>query len=257
MQYDRVESRAMAKRSTETSSWGAGGQFTATRWSVVLAAGGEEADTVRRRALEELVQAYWFPLYAYIRRQGHSVQQAEDLTQEFFARLLEKKHLASADRSRGRFRSFLLTALKRFMVNEWDRSQAQKRGGGKRFISLDSLDAEKRYAVEPVDEMTPDRLFDRRWAMAVLDEVLRRLRQEYVDRGKVQLFDAIQGSLADDPDAEYGHIARELGMTGGAVKVAAHRLRRRYRQLLREEIAQTVAGPEEVEEEIRHLMECL
>jgi RNA polymerase sigma-70 factor (ECF subfamily) len=247
----------MSPQTGPPSSWNAKGQFAATRWSVVLAAAKDRSGTHTRRALEELIQAYWFPVYAYIRRQGQGPQQAEDLTQEFFTRLLEKKHLASVDQSKGRFRSFLLTAVKRFLVNQWDKSQAQKRGGGKRFIALDALAAEARYSVEPVDELTPERLFDRRWALAVLDQVLNRLRQEYTDRGKANLFESLQSSLADGPDGGYARIAREMGMSEGAVKVAAHRLRRRYRQLLREEIAQTMAGPEEIEAEIRHLMECL
>jgi RNA polymerase sigma-70 factor (ECF subfamily) len=192
-----------------------------------------------------------------MRRRGHKYQEAQDLTQEFFAGLLERKPLASADQSKGSFRSFLLTMVKRFLINEWNRSQAQKRGGGRHIIAMDALDAEARYAIEPTDNLTPERLFDRRWAMAVLDQVLARLELEHATRGKAEVFDALRGCLADGPGAGYAHVAQKLGMSEGAVKVAAHRLRRRYRQLLREEIAQTVDSPQEVEAEIRHLMDCL
>jgi RNA polymerase sigma-70 factor (ECF subfamily) len=207
--------------------------------------------------MEDLIKIYWYPIYAYMRRRRHKYQEAEDLTQEFFASLLEREPLASADQSKGRFRSFLLTMVKRFLINEWDRSQAQKRGGGQRIIAMDALDAEARYAIEPTDDLTPERLFDRRWAMAVLDQVLARLRRDHVACGKTELFEALRGCLADGPDTSYAHVAQKLGMSEGAVKVAAHRLRQRYRQLLREEIAQTVESPQEVEAEIRHLMDCL
>ncbi len=245
----------MSPQTSQPSSW-AKGRFAATRWSVVLAAKGRSG-THTRRALEELIRIYWFPVYAYIRRQGQAPPQAEDLTQEFFTRLLEKKQLAIADQSKGRFRNFLLTAVKRFLVNEWDKSQALKRGGGRTVISMDSLEAETRYSIEPVDDMTPERLFQRRWALAVLDQVLLLLRLEHEQAGKAGLFEALGPTLAAGAEESYACLAAALGMSEGAVKVAAHRMRRRYRQLLRQEIGHTMAGTEGIEEEIRNLMECL
>jgi len=232
-------------------------RFVATRWSVVLAAKGRRDDGDSRRAMEELARVYWFALYAYVRRRGYSREEAEDLTQGFFARLLEKDYLADVDRSKGKFRSFLLASLKHFVANEWDKSTAQKRGGGG-IIALDSMDAEARYAAEPVEAMTPEHLFERRWALAVLDQVLLRLQGEYSASGKAGLFAALRGWLSGDLGvAGYGEIAQRLGMTEGAVKVGGHRLRRRYREILKEEIAQTVVGPDEVEEEIAYLLSCL
>ena len=235
-----------------------GARFAATRWSIVLAAGGEHDATATRRALEELIQAYWFPLYAFVRRQGCQAAAAEDLVQGFLARLLEKEDLAQVDRSKGRFRSFLLAAMKNFMANERARDRALKRGGGVRVLALDSLDAEARYAVEPADEMTPDRLFDRRWALAVLEQVLARLRREFIDAGNGALFETIKDCLTPDRGKlPYAQLARRLGMTEGALKVAVHRMRRRYRDLLRHEIAQTVETPAQVDEEIAYLLNCL
>ena len=235
-----------------------GARFAATRWSIVLAAGGEHDATATRRALEELIQAYWFPLYAFVRRQGCQVAAAEDLVQGFLARLLEKEDLAQVDRSKGRFRSFLLAAMKNFMANERARDRALKRGGGVRVLALDSLDAEARYAVEPAEEMTPERLFDRRWALAVLEQVLARLRREFIDAGNGALFETIKDCLMPDRGKlPYAQLARRLGMTEGALKVAVHRMRRRYRDLLRHEIAQTVETPAQVDEEIAYLLNCL
>ena len=235
-----------------------GARFAATRWSIVLAAGGEHDATATRRALEELIQAYWFPLYAFVRRQGCQAAAAEDLVQGFLARLLEKDDLAQVDRSKGRFRSFLLAAMKNFMANERARDRALKRGGGVRVLALDSLDAEARYAVEPAEDMTPERLFDRRWALAVLDQVLARLRREFLDAGNGALFEAIKDCLTPDRGKlPYAQLARRLGMTEGALKVAVHRMRRRYRDLLRHEIAQTVETPAQVDEEIAYLLNCL
>jgi RNA polymerase sigma factor (sigma-70 family) len=233
-------------------------RFDATRWSLVLAAADGRAGTESRRALEELIQAYWFPLYAFVRRRGCSPAEAEDAVQEFFARLVEKKHLAQVDRAKGKFRSFLLASVKHFLSKQraWDR--AQKRGGGKPVIALDALDAETRYALEPVDDMTPERLFDRRWALAVLDQVLARLRAEYARRGRTRLYEAIEACLTRGAGAiDYARASRELEMTQGAVRTAAHRLRRRYRALLQEEIAQTVDSPEQIDEEIAYLLHCL
>ena len=225
---------------------------------MVLAAGGDHAAAGTRRALEELARSYWFPLYAFIRRQGRSAAQAEDLAQEFFARLLEKKYLADVDRSKGKFRSFLLASLKHFLANERDRSRALKRGGGAPLLALDALDAEARYALEPADTLTAERLFDRRWALAVLDQVMARLRRDYADSGRLALYAALKDCLARGTSAlNYAQLADALGMTQWAVKVAAHRLRRRYRDLLRSEIAQTVDSPRQVEEEIAYLLNCL
>ncbi len=224
----------------------------------MLAAGGDHIATDTRRALEELIQAYWFPLYAYVRRQGQPPAQAEDLVQGFLTRLLEKKDLARVDRAKGRFRSFLLASLKHFLANEYDKRRALKRGGRATIISIDALDAEARYAVEPAQDMTPDRLFDRRWALAVLDQVLSRLRQEYTNAGKAALFETIKDSLTPDRERlSYAQLAEGLAMTEGAVKVAVHRMRRKYRDLLREEIAQTVESRGQVEDEITYLLNCL
>lgn len=223
-----------------------------------MAAGGPDADSRRQRALEELARAYWFPLYAYVRRQGQSPQTAEDLTQEFFARLIAKHSLRHVDRSKGKFRSFLLASLKHFLANEYDKTQAQKRGGRTKVLALDALDAEARYSVEPVDHMTPERVFEQRWAWAVLDQVLLRLREQYDAKGQGALFAALKGALIERPAAgQYAAVAAELGMDQGAVAVAAHRLRGRYRKLLRDEIAQTVADPELIDEEVKYLLGCL
>jgi RNA polymerase sigma-70 factor (ECF subfamily) len=242
-----------------TTSFQAGGErFAATRWSLVLAAGGDNDAAATRRALEELIRAYWFPLYAFARRAGQAPSEAEDAVQGFFARLLEKKYLAQVDRSKGRFRSFLLAAMKHFLAKERARDRARKRGGGRAAVALDAMDAEARYAVEPADEMTPERLFERQWALAVLEEVLGRLGGEYVEGGKGKLHEAIEPCLTGGAGAiNYAQVSRELTMTEGAVRVAVHRLRRRYRDLLREEIAQTVDSPEQVEEEIAYLLNCL
>ena len=221
-------------------------------------AGAEgDATTHSRRAMEELIQAYWFPLYAFVRRQGESPASAEDMVQEFFARLLEKKYLAQVDRAKGKFRSFLLAAMKHFLSNERNKLRAKKRGGGA-VIALDGLSAEARYAVEPADEMTAERLFDRRWALAVLDQVLARLNAEYAQGGKTNLYQALEPCLTSGAGAvNYAQASRELGMTEGAVRSAVHRFRRRYRDLLREEITQTVDSPEQIEEEISYLLNCL
>ncbi len=231
--------------------------FVTTHWSVVLTA--RRSDTTRAQAaLAGLCQTYWYPLYAYVRRRGYSPHDAQDLTQEFFARLLEQNWLTQADRERGRFRTFLLAALRHFLANEWDKAHAQKRGGAIQFVPLQLDDAETRYGQEPADPVTPEQYFERRWALALLDEVLNRLRQEQVAAGAGTLFDALKPCLAGSSQAQpYAALAAELGMTEGAVKVAVHRLRHRYRQLLREEIANTVATPAEVDAEMHHLFAVL
>ncbi len=233
------------------------GWFVTTHWSVVLTAG--RADTDRAHgALEQLCRNYWQPIYAYVRRTGHSQEEAEDLTQEFFARLLAQNTFARADPVRGRFRSFLLATLKHFLANEWGKARALKRGGGAQVLPL-QFDTAETLCVQPVAPGdTPDRAYDRQWALALLDVVLGRLRREYHDSGREKLFlvlkDTLSGARAEIP---YRDLAPGLGMSEGAVKVAAHRLRQRYRQLLREEIANTVAGPQDVEEELQQLFAAL
>jgi RNA polymerase sigma factor (sigma-70 family) len=233
------------------------GCFVTTHWSVVLTAGRN--DTTRARAaLEQLCRNYWQPLYAYVRGSGYSREEAEDLTQEFFTRLLADNTIARADPARGRFRSFLLGSLKHFLAHEWEKARAQKRGGGAQLIPLEFDTAETR-CVQPVAPGdTPDRAFDRQWALALLTIVLGRLRREYGDAGREDLFlglkDTLSGGRAEIP---YRELGARLGLSEGAVKVAAHRLRQRYRDLLREEIANTVAGPEEVEQELQQLFAAL
>jgi RNA polymerase sigma factor (sigma-70 family) len=232
--------------------------FAATRWTLVLSAAKGSFTPRATAALAELCRAYWYPLYAFLRRRGHDTHEAEDLTQEFFARLLARDFLAGVDPQKGKFRSFLLAAMKHFLANEWDRSQAQKRGGGQVVLSFDSLAAGSRYGLEPAHDLTPERLFERQWALAVLERVLERLQAEAIAEEKQPLFEQLKIYLAAGRESiRYAQSAAELGMTEGAVKVAVHRLRRRYRELLREEIAQTVASPEEIDEEIRYLLSCL
>ena len=236
------------------------GRFEATRWSIVIAAkkaGGSDS-ALAHDALGKLCTAYWYPLYTFVRRSGKSPHDAQDLTQEFFARLLEKNWLDDVDRSRGRFRSWLLAAMKHFLFNEWDRSRAQKRGGGATPIPLDAVSAESRYAHEPADTATAtaEVLFDRRWTLTLLDRVLARLRAEFSTAGKAALFDALKPSLTGEK-SPYADLAAQLGMSEGAVKTAVHRLRTRYRDLIRTEIAETVETPAEVDDELRHLLAAL
>lgn len=238
-------------------------QFAATRWSLVLAAGqvaggsGTSANTVRQ-ALEELIQAYWYPLYAFLRRQGNPPHQAEDLTQGFFAHLLEHHALAKADPMRGRFRSFLLTSLKHFAADEHDKSTAIKRGGRQKMLSLNTDEAERQFSHELADAITPERQFERSWAITLLNQVLDTLQNEYVRRGKGKQFELMRHCLDGQADAQSTEaVARDLGMAEGAVRVLAHRLRKRYRELLREQILQTVADADQVDEEIQYLLNCL
>ena len=231
-------------------------RFATTHWSMVIRAGQDrspEAD----RALAALCENYWFPLYAFVRRAGHTVEDASDLTQEFFARLLDQRLVAAADRQKGKFRSFLLGAMKHFLADQWDRDRAQKRGGRQNVISFDALDAETRYRLEPASDLTPERLFEKQWALSLLEQVLSRLQTEMIAAQKSALFEALRDTLTGTPSIPYATIAAQLAMTEGAVKTAAHRMRRRYRDLLRDEIAQTVASPEEVKDEIRYLLSCL
>jgi RNA polymerase sigma-70 factor (ECF subfamily) len=201
-----------------------------------------------------LCRTYWYPLYTFVRRQGHDPHCAQDLTQEFFARLLTKDYLAGVKREKGRFRSFLLATLKHFLADEWDRSRRIKRGGGKTPISLDDTTAEARYGLEPSHDLSPDRMYERRWATTLLEQVLSRLETQFTAAGNGPLFDALQEYLAKEAKATpYAETAAKLGMTEGAVRVAVHRLRQRYREILRAEIAHTVADPAQIDDELRHL----
>jgi RNA polymerase sigma-70 factor (ECF subfamily) len=232
-------------------------EFATTCWSVVLAA-GHRSSPDSQRALAALCQSYWYPLYAYVRRRVADVHEAQDLTQEFFSRLLEKDVLAVAQPERGRFRAFLLTALKNFLANEWDKSRAQKRGGGQPVWSLDFASGESRYGMEPAHTTTAERLYERQWTLGLLARVLSQLRAEYAANGKEQLFESLKGFLMGDSEsASYDDAGHALGLSAGAVRVAAHRFRQRYRQLLRAEVAQTVADPSEIDDEIRRLFASL
>jgi len=232
--------------SSEPAGW-----FVTTHWSVVLAARDEESPRATD-ALAQLCRTYWYPLYAYIRRRGHAPHDAQDLTQEFFAQLLEKNILKAVQQERGKFRWFLLSAVKRFLANEWNREQAAKRGGGQSIVSLDEETAEGRYQYESGDDAAPDKLFNQSWAMTLLEQAQERLQREYHASGRGPLFDQLKIFLSGDrapiSHAEAGAV---LGMNEGAVKVAVHRLRQRYRDCLRGQIAQTVSTPAEVEEEIQ------
>ncbi len=231
--------------------------FETTHWSLILAARNRDEPRAHE-ALALLCQSYWPPIYAYIRRHGHDPHAAEDLTQAFFAALLEPGALAGVDRAKGKFRAFLLASCRHFLGHQRDHDRALKRGGGKRLLSIDARDAEGRYLREPADHLTPEALFVRRWALALLEGVLDDLRGEYTGAGKSELFDALKSTLTGDPrSAPYAEIAGRLGMTEGAVQVAVHRLRRRYRAALRARIAATVADPADIEEEIRDLFAAL
>jgi RNA polymerase sigma factor (sigma-70 family) len=231
--------------------------FVTTHWSVVLAAGRSDS-TQARAALEKLCKNYWYPLYAFVRRLGHSPHDAEDLVQGFFAICLEKNYLIAAEQTRGRFRSFLLIALKHFLANEYDKAQARKRGGAQISISLDSLTAEQRYALEPTDELSADKLFERRWALTLLDQVVTRLRDEQAAAGKLEQFEQLKECITNaGRGTPYVELASRLGTSEGAIKVAVHRLRQRYREVLEEEIANTVSSPEEIEDERRQLLRAL
>lgn len=237
---------------------GSSATFAPTRWTLVLAAAQANRlgwnSPQAHEALTELCQIYWYPLYAFVRRSGYSAPNAEDMTQEFFTRLLSKDCLARVDRTKGRFRSFLLASMKHFLANQRDRAQARKRGGGKRIIPLDAIDAESRYDLASANQLTPEKIYDRQWAMTLLGEVLETLRQEMFSAGKACHFNELRNFLTrSEKICLYAQAAANLHMTEGAVKVTVYRLRRRYRELLREHIAQTVANLDEVDDEIRHL----
>ena len=232
-------------------------RFATTRWTLVLKA-SRASTPASRQALAELCERYWPPLYSYARRQGHSVDQAQDLTQAFFTRFLEKRDVQAADPQRGRFRSFLLTSFKHFIANEHDRERAKKRGGGQLPIALEVETAEARYAAEPPDKLTPEALFERQWALGVLDRAMAMLRADLVKAGKETTFEHLKGFLIGEKEqGGYAEIARSLGTTEGAIKVTVHRLRRRFRDLLRVEIGATVSDDSEIDEEIRYLIAVL
>jgi len=247
----------MSDKNPKYSTPSGAGRFATTHWSVILAA-SDSASTQHEPALSTLCQTYWFPLYAYLRRRGFDTHQAEDYTQGFFAGILERKGLQKADPKYGKFRSFLLASLKNFLADEWDRAQAQKRGGNKKVLSLDFDTAANRYDREPAHHMSPEKLFERSWALTVLTRAMDRLKAESAASDKQQLFDCLKVYLAAEKEAvPYRAVAEELKMTEGVVKVTVHRLRRRYRELVRDEIAQTVATEAQVDEEIRDLFAAL
>jgi len=230
-------------------------QFPTTRWSLVVAAGDPERQEARS-ALVSLCENYWYPLYAYLRRRGYPADQAQDLTQDFFVRVVEGRYLDRADPEKGRFRSFLLTSLKFFVADQEDRQRAHKRGGGA-LVPLEFSSGEERYQREPAHDETPERIFERRWALSVLDRVVEKLRNEFVQHGRPEDFERLKGSLLGRSDTPNTALAREMNTSEGALKVAIHRLRKRYRDLFRQEIADTVADPAEVESELRYLAAVL
>src|SRR2546422_2382926 len=224
--------------------------FATTHWSVVLAA-SDPRSTRSAEALENLCRNYWFPLYAYVRRRGYNAEDAQDLTQEFFARFLEKNSLSAARRERGRFRSFLLTSLQNFLSHEWESACAQKRGGGRRPVVWDEAVAERCYALEAASHLTPDKIFEQRWALALFQQALTQLRAEFADDGKSRQFTELKKFLTEGAeDGDYSEIAARLQMTPGSVSVAVHRMRQRYQQLVMEEIAHTVPLRADVDDEL-------
>jgi RNA polymerase sigma factor (sigma-70 family) len=246
------DARTLAPPKSAQARW-----FPTTRWTTVLAVSGADSD-LAQQALATLCQIYWYPLYAYARAQAHTPEAAEDLTQAFFVRFLERRDLQKVDRQKGRFRSYLLAAFRHFLADEFDKAVARKRGGGQTLVSIDAQNAEERFLLEPVDALSPDKIYERRWALTVLEEALARLRNEYQESGKARLYTALEGLLTrDGQPASYATIGRQLGLSESAVKSALHRLRQRHRGLIREEVAQTVGTKEEVDEEVRHLIAVL
>lgn len=232
-------------------------RFTTTRWSMVLAA-GHTSSPDSRAALASLCETYWYPLYAFVRRQGYSVVESQDLTQGFFTRLLEKNDLGNVRRERGRFRAFLLASLRHYLLNQWDRATAAKRGGGRRVLSIDLEAAESRYRLEPADNRTAEMLYQRQWAMTLLDRVRGNLRAEFDKDGKSALFKCLEVHLTGERSAAtYAETAKKLDMTEAAFKMAVSRLRKRFHRQLREEVAQTVATEAEIDDEIRAMMSSL
>jgi DNA-directed RNA polymerase specialized sigma24 family protein len=240
-------------RHSDKSDHAGAPRFATTRWSLVLTA-GDHSSADSRRALESLCAAYWHPLYAYVRRRVSDVNEAQDLTQAFFAELLEKDCVGSATPERGRFRAFLLTALKHFLSKEWDKAKAKKRGGGRAPIPLDFASDDSRCSTEPAGGLTPEEVFDRRWAETLLDQVMKRLEREFADVGKQSQFRQLKPFIIGQHEgATYADAGEVLGTTEAAAKMAVHRMRRRYRRLLREEVSQTVAAPSDIDDEIRDL----
>jgi DNA-directed RNA polymerase specialized sigma24 family protein len=236
---------------------GAAREFTTTHWSVVLAA-REGVSPQAAQALEKLCRLYWFPLYAHVRRKGHAAHDAQDLVQEFFARLLRGNFLENVGPRKGKFRSFLLASLNHFLSDEWDRARAQKRGGGETFISLDDQNAEELYLLEPESGAPAESMFDQRWALTLLAQALARLREEFASAGKSREFDRLKIFLSTPAgDGGYDAVAAELDMPVVTVGVKVHRLRQRYGELIRAEIAHTVAGPADIEEEMAHLFDAV
>ncbi|HYF50422.1 MAG TPA: sigma-70 family RNA polymerase sigma factor [Planctomycetota bacterium] len=236
------------------------GAFGITRWTVVLRAKGEgvsqsKVEDVRREALSHLVETYWTPLYFFLRRKGHREEDAQDLTQSFFTAFIEKDFLKSVQREKGRFRTFLLVALEHFLANEYDKARAQKRGGGRKILSLDFDDAERRYAREPATDETPERLYLKKWARALTTEAMRMLEEDFKNNGKGELFKAIQPHLAGGED--YDELAKRLKMSVSNVKVTVHRARKKYRDLLRDAVRDTVRSEAEVEIELKEIISCL
>jgi len=246
----------MERMTTSDASFNPPASFATTHWSIVLGAGqAKRADAAV--ALAELCQKYWVPLYAYVRRRVHDANEAQDLTQEFFARLLEKDVLAQATPERGRFRSFLLKAMQNFLTNEWRKAQAIRRGG-QRMLSLDFSKGDSKLTFEPGHDWTAERIFERNWCITLLEHVLTQLREEYAAAGKETLFTALRPFISSNrQEGSLAALGEQLDMTEGAVKVAAHRLRKRYRELLRSELAQTVADPADVDDEIAWLFTAL
>ena len=247
--------RAIAGAGTDHAG-STGARFLTTRWSMVFAAG--QGPDHRRAAMEGLCETYWYPLYAFVRRRGYDAEQAQDLTQDFFARFLEKNDVVAARSERGRFRSFLLASMKHFLSNDWDRQRAAKRGGGKTILSFDAGAAETRYAREPAHDVTPERIFDRGWALTVLGEALKALRHRYARDGQEKLFEKLKGFITVGHDAPpYEELAGDLGMNAATVRVAVHRLRQRYRETLRAAVADTTEEDGEVDGEITMLFKAL
>jgi RNA polymerase sigma-70 factor (ECF subfamily) len=241
----------------KTNGLVADGQFHTTHWSVVLAA-REGESTQATSAMERLCRIYWYPLYGFIRRRGFAVEDAQDMTQEFFSRMLQRDFLKNVAREKGRFRTFLLTALKNFLASEWRRGQTAKRGGGQLIVSWDELQAEQRYGSEPAEEMTPEHFFEQRWAMAVMEQAMSVLAAELAATGKAAQFECFKPFLsAEGTKTDYESAAGQLGMTPGAVSVAVHRLRRRFSEAVRSVVGHTVAGPDQVEEEVQFLARVL
>ena len=227
--------------------------FTTTHWSVVLEAQGESP--AAHEALEKLCRMYWRPIYSFVRRQGVGPEEAKDITQDFFAQLLERRSLSAVRKEKGRLRSYLLGALKYFLADEQRRAMAIKRGKGQRLIPLEDLHADERIEMEPADPVTAEMIYERRWALTVLEQVLNRLKGEYATAGNAALFDSLKQLLPDEPGSpSQAEIAARLGMTENAVRQAFYRFRQRYQSLLREEIAHTVATPGDIEDELRHLI---